>query len=171
VDKESAKSLVIVISLFVVFFAVGLFVGYSASKNTTREMQTEIDRARESNNYIKILGSGDERSIELRQKAVELFGKKSDSIIIDQVLLYLNEKAEKRYSVKTAANRKFVQGRLSEGYTVDDLQKVIDTMVVEWKGTKMEDYLRPETLFNSTKFQTYINKASKVETDWSVKKV
>lgn len=120
----------------------------------------------EENGYIKILGSGDERIIELRQKAVELFGKKSDSVVIDQVLLYLNEKAGKKFSIKSAANRKFVQGRLNEGYTVDDLQKVIDTMVTEWRGTKMEDYLRPETLFNSTKFQTYINKVNKSD-EWA----
>ena len=34
----------------------------------------------ESKGYIKILGSGDERIIELRQKAVELFGNNKDNV-------------------------------------------------------------------------------------------
>lgn len=145
--------------------------GIDTSNYSWLDFTDDICLDLEANGYIKILGSGDEKIIELRQKAVELFGNKSDSTVIDQILLYLNEKAGKRFNTKTAANRKFIQGRLNEGYTVDDLQHVIDVMVTEWKGTKMEDYLRPETLFNPTKFQTYINKVSKLESDWTIKKV
>jgi len=117
--------------------------------------------------YIKIL----EDSIEPRQKLIDLFeSKKKDAI--DEVILYLNEKADKDYKLKTTSNRKFVQGRLDDGYNVEQLKKVIDVMVSKWKNTNMDDYLRPETLFNSTKFQTYINMARSFhKEDWSIKKV
>ena len=39
---------------------------------------------------------------------------------------------------------------------MEDFKAVIDYKVSEWKGTKMEDYLRPETLFG-TKFESYLN--------------
>ena len=40
---------------------------------------------------------------------------------------------------------------------LDDLKKVIDKKVADWKGTQYQIYLRPETLFNATKFESYIN--------------
>ena len=40
--------------------------------------------------------------------------------------------------------------------TVDDFKVVIDKKVKGWKGTNMEMYLRPETLFG-TKFEGYLN--------------
>ena len=40
---------------------------------------------------------------------------------------------------------------------MEEFKKVIDNKVAAWKGDpKMEQYLRPETLF-STKFETYLN--------------
>jgi len=113
--------------------------------------------------YIKIIkpSDDDERIIELRQKGIDLFKSATGNNQIDEVILYLNEKAGKRFNPKTEANRKFVKGRLAEKYTVDDLKAVVDIMVSEWKDTKFEDYLRPETLFNSQKFQTYINKVGR----------
>ena len=44
-----------------------------------------------------------------------------------------------------------------DGFTVDDFKKVIDTKTAEWKGTDMEQYLRPETLFSASKFEGYLN--------------
>ena len=46
--------------------------------------------------------------------------------------------------------------RLNEGYSLDDFKQVIEKKVNEWKGTEMEKYLRPETLFG-TKFENYLN--------------
>ena len=34
---------------------------------------------------------------------------------------------------------------------------VIDNRVKEWKGGKMEEYLRPSTLFAPTNFENYLN--------------
>lgn len=71
------------------------------------------------------------------------------------VLSYLNEKAGTRYRA-VESNMKFIRGRLKD-YTLDDLKSVVDKKVAEWKGTNMQQYLRPETLFSPTKFENYLN--------------
>lgn len=80
---------------------------------------------------------------------------KDNKYIAEQVLFYLNEKANKRFKA-IPTNLKFILGRLKD-YSEDDLKAVIDKKVAEWKGTEMETYLRPETLFNATKFECYVN--------------
>jgi uncharacterized phage protein (TIGR02220 family) len=113
-----------------------------------------------------------EDTIELRSKAKALFEHKRDEKPIDNVINYLNEKTGRRFSTTTPANRKFVSGRLKEGYTEADLKKVVDTMVSKWlNDSKMSYYLRPETLFNPTKFQTYINLVQREDKDWTIKQV
>ena len=91
----------------------------------------------------------------LREKSRRLFEPESDDV--SEVIEYLNKVAGKKFSTSSPANRKFVKARLLS-YTKDDLKRVVDTMVSRWgKDPKMRDYLRPETLFNETKFQTYYN--------------
>ena len=46
--------------------------------------------------------------------------------------------------------------KIDEGYTFDNFKHVIDVKTAKWKGTDMEDYLRPQTLFGS-KFNAYLN--------------
>ena len=54
------------------------------------------------------------------------------------------------------ATQGHINARLAEGYTVENFYTVIDKKCAEWKGGKMEQYLRPETLFGS-KFENYLN--------------
>ena len=49
---------------------------------------------------------------------------------------------------------KLIRSRMKE-YGVMEIAEVIERKCKEWKGTKMEQYLRPETLFNATKFAGY----------------
>lgn len=81
---------------------------------------------------------------------------------------YLNEKTGKQYRANNKATIKHINARLSEGYTVDDFKTVIDKKCAEWKGTNMENYLRPETLFG-TKFDSYLNSKG-VITDEQIKR-
>jgi len=107
---------------------------------------------------------------ELRGKGRELFEPDKDEV--SDILKYLALKSGKNYRLTTAANRKFIAGRLSDGYTVEDCKRVIDTMVSKWKNdSKMNMYLRPETLFNATKFETYINLVQKEDKDWTIARV
>lgn len=122
----------------------------------------------EQNMWVKNTGDG----YVLREKGRELFKKDGLETSINIVLSYLNEKANKKFSLSSQPNRKFVRGRLEEGYTVEELKKVIDTMVDKWKyDFKMSPYLRPETLFNSTKFQGYYNLVPRETKDWTTERV
>lgn len=80
--------------------------------------------------------------------------KKKD--IYCQVIEYLNEKANKKYSYKTESTQQHINARLNEGYTLDDFKKVIDNKCKDWLNTDMDKFLRPITLFN-TKFESYLN--------------
>ncbi|WP_198649524.1 conserved phage C-terminal domain-containing protein, partial [Staphylococcus agnetis] len=83
------------------------------------------------------------------------------------VIDYLNERTGKQYKSTTKKNQTVIRARSDEGFSLDDFKKVIDNKVSEWKGTDMEKYLRPETLFG-TKFEGYLNqqKSNAVDEDW-----
>ena len=77
---------------------------------------------------------------------------------IKEVISYLNTVLGTKYSYKTQKTQTCIKARLNENsnFTVDDFKTVIDKKCKEWKGTEMERYLRPETLFG-TKFEGYLN--------------
>lgn len=75
---------------------------------------------------------------------------------IKEIIDYLNEKAGTKYRYTTKSTVSHINARLKEGYTVEDFKHVIDVKVAEWKGTEMQQYIRPETLFSS-KFEGYVN--------------
>ena len=77
--------------------------------------------------------------------------------ITHEVIDYLNSKIGSAYKHSTKTTIQLIKARLNEGYTVDDIKKVIDNRVQAWgKDKKMAQYLRPQTLF-STKFEGYLN--------------
>lgn len=72
------------------------------------------------------------------------------------LLAYLNEKAGKAFQ-PVPANLKFIIARLKAGATDEQCRAVVDAKVAEWLGdSKWDKYLRPETLFNETKFASYV---------------
>lgn len=79
---------------------------------------------------------------------------------IRQIIDYLNKTLGTRYSPTTADTVRHINARLEEGYQFDDFRYVIDLKVKQWKGTDMEKYLRPSTLFG-TKFESYRNEKYK----------
>lgn len=72
------------------------------------------------------------------------------------VIDYLNQQTGKNYKSTTKKNQTVIRARTDEGFSLDDFKRVIDNKVAEWKGTNMEKYIRPETLFG-TKFEGYLN--------------
>ena len=76
-----------------------------------------------------------------------------------EVIRYLNERAGTSFKESAQGHLRLIRGRLSEGYTLDDFRKVIDSKVDEWLGTEMETYLRPSTLFAPSHFDEYLNRA------------
>jgi uncharacterized phage protein (TIGR02220 family) len=75
-----------------------------------------------------------------------------------QAIEHLNKKTGRKYHL-TEANLKLARARMREGFTLDDLKAVVDRKVGDWAGTKMDEYLRPATLFNAEKFNQYIAQA------------
>ena len=73
------------------------------------------------------------------------------------VIDYLNGKIGARYKASSAINKRLIDARVKEGYTLDDFKRVIDNKVASWShDQKMSKYLRPQTLFG-TKFESYLN--------------
>ena len=77
---------------------------------------------------------------------------------IKEIVGYLNAKLGTRYLPANEKTQRLITARFNENrkYTVVDFKEVIDKKVKDWKGTEMEKYLRPETLFG-TKFESYLN--------------
>ncbi|MED2752664.1 phage replisome organizer N-terminal domain-containing protein [Bacillus thuringiensis] len=80
-----------------------------------------------------------------------------------EILEYLNKKAEKNFNHKAESHRKLIRARLNEGYTVENFKTVIDNKVSQWlgkfdrEGKPLNQYLRPSTLFAQKHFDNYLN--------------
>ena len=114
--------------------------------NVTVTLRNATDKIREDKNRTDIDNNIDnvESDSSMKPKPYEL--------IID----YLHSKAHTHYRANTKNTIKHINARLTEGYTIDDFKTVIDKKCAEWKGTEMEQYLCPDTLFG-TKFEKYLN--------------
>ena len=80
-----------------------------------------------------------------------------------EVLTWLNHITGKNYRL-VDSNLELVIGRLKSGATVAQCRAVIAIKNREWKDDpKMRSFLRPETLFGKTKFESYIAEVGNVE--------
>ncbi len=72
-----------------------------------------------------------------------------------EVLNFLNQEANRSFR-PVEANLAMITARLQSGATVPNCKGIIVRKCREWKGSPQEKYLRPETLFNKTKFESYL---------------
>lgn len=85
-------------------------------------------------------------------------------IICHQVIDYLNQVLGTRYTTKNKTNISNINARIAEGHTFEDFKKVIDKKYAQWHNDpKMAAYLRPETLFCSKHFESYLNEIVETE--------
>jgi uncharacterized phage protein (TIGR02220 family) len=98
----------------------------------------------------------------IKKEYKEIVGVDSNKPPYKEIIDYLNDKAGKAYRWQGKATQGHINARFAEGYTLKDFQKVIDNKAAEWKGGKMEQYLRPETLFGN-KFEGYLNQGKESE--------
>lgn len=76
--------------------------------------------------------------------------------IAEKVIQYLNDKTGRSFRA-VPSQTKFIEARIAEGATLQDLIAVINRKCLEWlDDPKFAQYLRPSTLFNAEKFNTYI---------------
>jgi uncharacterized phage protein (TIGR02220 family) len=81
---------------------------------------------------------------------------------ISEVVAYLNAATGQNMKDDSIRVRP-IAARLKDKVSVEDMKAIIDLKVNEWKGTRMAKYLRPETLFNPTKFATYVDELAAAE--------
>jgi len=93
---------------------------------------------------------------------------KSNDTVYQDVIEHLNEKTSSNFRWKSKGTQKHINGRLSEGFTLDDFMYVIDVKVQQWyetgekiRETDAQVYLRPNTLFSATNFESYLNQPMK----------
>lgn len=80
-----------------------------------------------------------------------------NSVLIKEIIDYLNEKAGTKFRYNSKQTQKHINARLKEGYTLEDFKHVIDVKVYKWKkDPEMSAYIRPQTLFG-TKMENYVN--------------
>ena len=84
--------------------------------------------------------------------------QKAQSDVYDEIIKYLNDKTGSHFKPTSKSTQRLINGRLSENYSIDDFKHVIDVKTIEWKNNpKMSKYLTPDTLFNGSKFEKYLN--------------
>ena len=101
-------------------------------------------------------------------------------VITDQailVLTHLNQISGSRYQ-KSKTSLENIRARLRDGYSVADLQLVIDLKHEHWhENDEQYQYMRPETLFGPRKFESYLQSATRWDqkgrpkrADWGAKR-
>lgn len=136
--------------------------------NGAPTLHYKVDTKEVSEWILKKLQNGNLRnsrmdSEETQESLTEITTKTTTEITNNNILSpykdvidYLNQQTGKNYKSTTKKNQTVIRARTDEGFSLDDFKRVIDNKVAEWKGTNMEKYLRPETLFG-TKFEGYLN--------------
>jgi uncharacterized phage protein (TIGR02220 family) len=126
----------------------------SVDSNTpSSHMDTHIKNHMDSHMEIEI-----EKEIvsKKNEKVIEIQNPKKSEIKSDavKVLEHLNLAAEKQFEVNSRHHHELIIPRLKE-FGLQDCIDVIDCMAYQWKGTDMDQYLRPSTLFRATNFVKY----------------
>ena len=98
----------------------------------------------------------------VNDKDIYIVGKPDFMSEIKQIIDYLNQKTQSNFKPNTEATKKSIIARLKEGYTVEDFKRVIDAKVKDWADNpEMREYLRPQTLFRPSNFESYLNEANR----------
>lgn len=126
---------------------------------TKTNIRRTLDETKTNTDKGKVSIDKDSKDIYISK---EIYCRENSTDLSDlfkKVIEYLNEQTGKKYRWQTKSTQKLISGRLSDGYSVDDFKRVIDIKCATWKGTKWEEYLRPETLFRPGHFESYLNQA------------
>lgn len=121
------------------------------TRNRTRKWRTSKN-LQNSDAPVTQCDAGDAMQKQKQKQMEEYNGHHPMAV---EVLEFLNAATGRRYR-PISSNLKLISCRLKEP-EVDlvGVKAMIMNQVKEWKGTEMDKYLRPETLFNKTKFDGY----------------
>ena len=109
---------------------------------------------------LESLKTKSNKKVSLKNNA-ENYSKESEenntnNEIIKNVVSYLNLVCGTRYMPNAKKTKSCIIARINDGFKEEDFKTVIDKKFKSWHGTRMQEYLRPETLFG-TKFEGYLN--------------
>ncbi len=91
-------------------------------------------------------------------KTGETIEPETDPVV--EVVSYLRQITGYKYRPETKTTQRLIHGRLDEGYTVDDLKRIIDVKAAEWLNNEsMRRYLSPDTLFTQAHAEKYLIQA------------
>lgn len=105
---------------------------------------------------------------QIQNKETTLSGK-PDAVTHEsqEAIEYLNRKTKRNFRC-VKANTAPVSARIREGFTLDDVKAVIDRQVRLWlNDPKMNEYLRPATLFAAKNFASYAGQTHEPDNWWS----
>ena len=126
------------------------------SPNLPDTVKPDMDKP-DTVNYDTNSNNLNSNNLNSNNKDIYSSAKAKQEIPYKEIMDYLNEKTGKKYKHTASGNKKLIKARWNEGYTLEDFKKVIDVKVEQWsKDKKMQQYLRPNTLF-SNKFDNYLN--------------
>lgn len=78
-----------------------------------------------------------------------------------EVIRYFNKTTHSHYR-KCQTTLGYIRARLADGFQVDELILITDYLTAKWlNDNKMQDYLRPKTLFHKNNCAEYLDKAKK----------
>ena len=122
-----------------------------------KQVKPILAKPKQANPRLRNTNSKKQQVKETTSKRNNGSAEAEPSPIHKDVIDYLNEKIGARYKASSAINKRLIDARVKEGYTLDDFKRVIDNKVASWaQDQKMSKYLRPQTLFG-TKFESYLN--------------
>jgi predicted phage replisome organizer/uncharacterized phage protein (TIGR02220 family) len=126
-----------------------------ANTGSETDSAERVRRFRERSNMLQCNDNVTLSNTEIEREKREKKKEKIKSKESENILLYLNNISGYNYRL-TDNNLKMIDALIKKGFTENEIINVIDKKVAEWKGTEMEQYIRPITLFGN-KFESYLN--------------
>ena len=85
-------------------------------------------------------------------------------IPFQEIIEDFNKKSGKNFRWQSKETQKMIRARWEEGFTLEDFLQVHTNQCAAWKGhPRMDQYLRPETLYRPAHFESYLN--NKIQID------
>lgn len=146
--------------------------GYIKSEIEQKENSKEISRR-----YLKIVNDPIKENFNtpIKENLMDnnkilnnKINKKKYKKEIEIVVNYMNKLAKTTYRATTEMTIHYINARLEEGFSVSELLDVVYNQYKHWVDTNssayakgFELYFRPQTLFNSAKFESYLQDYNK----------
>lgn len=96
-----------------------------------------------------------------KQKPIKTESINKNAKNVKDIVELMNQILGTSFKCQTDLTQKLISGRLSEGYSTQDFKRVIEYKKKDWENTEQEKYLRPQTLFRPSNFESYLQQAKK----------